>query len=569
MKKKSVILLCLVFSCFVIRSQTNDIIYEWAKNCSSGLAGSYSIETDLQNNSIVTGYFQGSTDFDPSASTATLVSSGSFDAFVAKYDLNGNYQWAFKIGSGGDDQAMGIAVDELGNSFVAGRYWGMVDFDPSAATFNLGGGGLFMAKYSPAGTLVWAKSIGGIYDPQLKEGKNIRLDKNKNIILGGFFYNTVDFDPSSGVASLSSVTGSYSDAFIAKYDSLGNYIWAKSFGASQDDNIASIALDQDNNIIAAGYYKDSVDFDLSSGIFTMTGGPFGSGFLAKYDSAGNFNWAGDIKTGGFLNRLETDSSNNILMTGVYSGTTDFDFSAGTATLGGAGLRGYLAKYSESGSYSWAICSGDNMVVPRGIAIDGMGNSYITGDFTDTSDFDPSAGVAMLTPIVYASPDIFIAKYNSNGNYLVAKSMGGSAFEYARGIALDTDDNLIISGDFQGTCDFDPSSAIANVTPIGGYNLYVAKYSQTFESNGFSEQTNPGDIVSVYPNPVSDFLSVKNFSNNHMITKVAIYDFLGKLVFELPVKNNEVQINVKNLPSGLYMLEIADDKSSYFRKVVKQ
>jgi hypothetical protein len=139
--------------------------YQWAKR----MGGSDSdqgnaIATDANGNVYVTGDFEGTADFDPSAGTANLTSTGTLDIFLAKYDASGNLLWANRMGGQLTDRGNSLAVDGSGNVVVTGGFRGIVDFDPSVGTANLtsvGNQDIFVAKYDASGNYLWANGMGG------------------------------------------------------------------------------------------------------------------------------------------------------------------------------------------------------------------------------------------------------------------------------------------------------------------------------------------------------------------------------------------------------------------------
>ncbi|MCE3260795.1 MAG: hypothetical protein K0S12_2436, partial [Bacteroidetes bacterium] len=143
----------------------------------------------------VCGGFNGTTDFDPSASTVALTSSGSGDGFIAKFDLNGTFLYVNQIGSSGAEFVSSVVVNAGGFVYATGNFQGTSDFDPSAATFNLtsaGNADIFVAKYSSAGSLVFAKNAGGTL---ADIGTSIAMGKQSAIHITGYFSGICDFDP--------------------------------------------------------------------------------------------------------------------------------------------------------------------------------------------------------------------------------------------------------------------------------------------------------------------------------------------------------------------------------------
>ena len=132
----------------------------------------------------------------------------------------------------------------------------------------------------------WAKGIGGVKDAA---GISIALDAAGNLYTTGFFADTVDFDPGSGVFNLIAV-GIY-DIFILKQDPQGNFLWAKSFGGSGDDRSSSIVLNGLGNIYATGFFSDTADFDPNVGIYPLISNGVSDIFVLKLNNMGNLLWA--------------------------------------------------------------------------------------------------------------------------------------------------------------------------------------------------------------------------------------------------------------------------------------
>jgi len=272
----------------------------------------------------------------------------------------------------------------------------------------------------------WAKGIGGT---SWDYGYSIAVDDMGNVyvtgVFGGTSGGTADFDPGPGTANLTSAGNI--DIFFAKYNSSGDYIWAKRLGGIGWDDGRSIALDGTGNVYITGWFMGTVDFDPGpdTAALTSVGRDI---FFAKYSSSGDYIWAKRVGGTWFEegSSIALDDMGNVYITGTFEGTADFDPGPGTANLisAGAGFDDiFFAKYSSSGDYLWAKSIGSTLIDQGlSIALDGMGNVYITGYFWGTADFDPGSSTADLTSNgIY---DIFFAKYNSSGNYIWAKRVGG-------------------------------------------------------------------------------------------------------------------------------------------------
>jgi len=456
-----------------------NVNFEWAKSM-GGVGTEFGFSTvDDVGNVYTTGRFWGTVDFDPGSGTANLTSAGSNDVFVQKLDAAGNFLWAKSMGGSFDSRGNSITVDASGNVYTTGFFKGTADFDPGSGITNLTSAGyedIFVQKMDTDGNFLWAKSMGGTSDDY---GNSITVDAAGNVYTTGQFWGTVDFDPGSSTYNLSSV-GSY-DIFVQKLDAAGNFLWAKSMGGTSDDRGSSITVDAAGNVYTTGQFWGTVDFDPSSGTANLTSAGSNDVFVQKLDAAGNFLWAKSMGGTGYDrgNSITVDAAGIVFNTGYFQGTADFDPSSGTANLTSAGSWDiFVQKLDASGNFLWAKSIGGSSD-DRGnsITIDASGNVYSTGGFTGTADFDPGSSTYNLTSA--GSKDIFVQKMDSAGDFVWARSMGGSLFETGSTITVDASGNLYTTGYFEGTADFDPSSGTANLTSAGSVDIFVQKMSQCY------------------------------------------------------------------------------------------
>lgn len=287
-----------------------------------------SITMDSGGNIFVTGYFDGTVDFDPGGGIYNLTPTSSGDnMFVLKLALSGGFVWAKNIGGTSSVQSASIALDTLDNVYTTGRFYGTVDFDPGAGTFNLtaGFGDIFISKLDGSGSFIWAKNIGGT-GSSTNKGTSIVTDAFGNTCTTGFFDGSVDFDPGAGIFNLNSFVAS--DIFVLKLDSSGNYLWAKSLSG---DWGKGIDVDVYGNIYTTGYFTGTADFDPGVGVYNLTSFGDQDIFISKLDSLGNFSWIeqiGDLSKD-WSNAITVDNLGNIYTTGFFMGTVDFNTDSGT------------------------------------------------------------------------------------------------------------------------------------------------------------------------------------------------------------------------------------------------
>ncbi|MFA7024800.1 MAG: SBBP repeat-containing protein [Candidatus Cloacimonadaceae bacterium] len=451
MKKYTVLFLMLMLL-GIVAAQTPDWL--WAQSAGgTNHDHGYAIAVDSGGNTYVTGWFDGTVTF----GNTTLNCIGNRDIFVAKLDSAGNWLWA--KGAGGTDEDIGeaIAVDSEGNVYVTGRFW-QTAFFGGITLSNSGWTDLFVAKLDSNGNWLWAKSAGGT-GPESGEG--IAVDDLSNVYLTGSFQGIATF----GTIQLSSA--GESDIFAAKLDTNGNWLWAKRAGGECGAYGEDIAVDSAGNAYITGYFGDWGGGDISIGSTTLTSSGWYDAFVAKLDSVGNWLWA---KKGGAEGRdsasgIAVDSSSNVYFTGTFFGSSDF----GSFHLTGNGPDVFLVKLDSTGNWLWAKSAWGQ---GQDISVDSADNVYLAGYFGsmpgDTSDF----GTTTLT--CSGESDVFTAKLDSNGNWLWAQRGGGINSEECESIAVDNSGSVYLTGSFGDWSGIASTFGTHALTSNGISDIFVAK-----------------------------------------------------------------------------------------------
>ncbi|SDR98220.1 gliding motility-associated C-terminal domain-containing protein [Mucilaginibacter mallensis] len=406
-----------------------------------------------------------------------------------------------------------VKVDKQNNVYVAGFYDGTADFDPSAGVYNLtasgGGFDIFVAKYTSAGALIWAKSFGGDGTDQVN---SMTVDINGNPIISGQYNST-----SINFGSATIQNGGDWDAFVIKLNTNGGFVWAKSVGGSSTDYGAHVASDSQGNIVQCLRFESS--FSLGGKSYSSTSGSFNA-LTVKYDPNGNVLWAINLPDATRSESIfsEFDSQNNTVVCGHFESNDNFNPLGTAYNLNGNGNSTYIAKYSPSGILIWVksftgTVVGDN----TNLCINSKDDIYIDGPFTSQMNF----GTVTLNPS--GSQDIFLSKYSSAGVFQSVNDVGGSGgsiFNY--GIVCSKDDYVYVSGYFSGTIDFDPSATSnALVSDHGLQDFFLAKYDSNlnykwaFNGGNNSCSQNLGRNVAIDNNNdvlyTGGFCSTVNFS----------------------------------------------------------
>ena len=405
---------------------------------------------------------------------------------------NGNYIWAKKIGGTGNDHSYSIDFNSAGYIYITGGFSGSnVDFDSGtgqALLSSMSGYDTFVTKYDLDGNYIWAKRAGGSSDDV---GYAIDSDTSGNVYVTGYFQSS-NFNCDPGNSNYTLSTAGSADMFLIKYDSSGNYTWAKQVGGVGYDAGRTLNFDQDGNIYVQGQFQNSnVDFDPGTGQALLSSSGDYDAFMLKLDSSGGYITAKRIggTSGDIIYSSDIDSSNNIYVTGRFNLTVNFDPNGGTTNLTSTGGNDvFIAKYDSSYNLIWAKNVG-NSGDDRGWALKiNSSDLYVSGNFSNTVDFDPSEGVAELTQ---TNGSLFLLKLNNLGDFVYAKKLEGIG-EYTQKLAINSTGDIYLSGAFSGTgIDFDPGPGQALLSSAGDVDIFVTKFipmDTTPASFSFTPQT---------------------------------------------------------------------------------
>jgi hypothetical protein len=337
--------------------------------------------------------------------------------------------------------------------------------------------------------LEWAKEYVSLNNAWHNIG-GTAYDANNNYYVWGLFSDSirVDFNSTSGY-DLGTTDYSF---FIAKYNTSGSLIWAKSIIANS--NIwtynGPIDVDAQGNVYMLGscYFLDpqaQIDMDPGNGVTllpqtTANGGWYN--FVLKLDANGDFQWVKEHLTGGSNTRvMDVDNLGNVYVASEYVGTLDLG-APNNVTLNNPGRNLYVAKYNPSGQLVWAkdfagsTPSSDTRRVSSLVVKND--NLFVSGWYRGNVDLNPGSDVDTLSAI--AEEMSFIAQLDTAGTYVFAKRLIGNG-NYIQDLAVDAAGNIYAVGDFYGTVDFDPNAGAMNLVAVGAANehdAFVMKLNNT-------------------------------------------------------------------------------------------
>jgi hypothetical protein len=508
------------------------------------------------------------------------------------------------------DYGLGVTVDNNHNVIVTGMHFDTGMFG-STSVSGFGYQDAFVAKYDSAGTLLWVRGIGG---GEQDWGYAVTTDASDNIyVTGTYAWYSLHFTPTD---SLPISAAQATNCFVAKYDASGNFLWARSGGASYSKSSA-VAVDPSGDVIISGFYNGSINF--SSNILTGGGSNL---FFVKYSPAGNVVWAksGTSSSMCGTNAMKCDANGNIYATGKIS--QNITFGATTYPRQG-GDDMYTAKFNSSGDVQWfqlegktlaASTTSNNLDCGNGIDVDNSGNVYVAGSLIDTfisaSMFQSAAivkynnagarqwvykfgnnngidvfnglsldaagnpyvigtyrgGLTIGTSVLptASDDDIMIAKFNSSGSCIGTIGIGtGNGGDAGNGIMVDPNGSSIyLAGSMRQTLNF------GTVTAVGDFasTIFVAKMTGN-AINSIGESTASIGYV-LYPNP-SDGMVNLQFENAGEYL-IEVYNSTGQLVLTNKTQTLFAQIDLSDLEAGIYFISIADaDGNKTTGKILKQ
>jgi len=390
------------------------------------------IAIDAAGNTYTTGYFTSTSTF----GGTTLMSDGSSDIFITKTDDQGNILWAQRAGGSGSDRGLSIYADAAGNSYITGFFFNTANFGGQSVT-SQGLQDVFVAKYDPNGNVVWVTSAGGV---AADLGAGISGDSTGHIALTGEFRESASF----GATTLTAAGVIFPDAFIARLDDNGNFIWTEQGAGEETIKGVDIACDPSGNIFGIGRFSDTVTFGTvhNNQMLNVI-------YVIKYDTAGQEQWFRVIGAGAFnvANSIIVGPASDIYITGDFTGSILFLGPPHVGLSNPYGSKIFLAKYNTAGTFQWAVANGsDNAITAQSLTRASNGNLFVGGQFRCTlSEYSDTYGEATFNSVGFT--DIFVSCFDSVGNWLYSRQIGGIKNDYCRGLVSSANGDPIMAGGF--------------------------------------------------------------------------------------------------------------------------
>jgi hypothetical protein len=455
----------------------------------------------------------------------TWLSTGSYDSFVAQFDKFGNFEWLYQLTGVGTAPIMAVEADQEGNVIFSGYYEDSLMF--MGEEYYSESWTLMVAKLDSDGQPQWmynTRSEGG----DIAHG--VAMGEDGQVTFIGWYQN--DIIVSDEI--LFPCYGS-SDIIIGRLDSDGNVLWADHMGAESIDYGYSVEMDSQGNAYFCGTASPNSTF----GNLTLeTAGSF----VSKYNNEGNCEYVTSASGVGTYG-LEVDSQGRVaLSTYVYGGET--------AVLGEFILENQeededmvLARMDAEGNWiDVMMLQGSGMDKMRKIAFDTQDEPYFIGAFNG----DLTLGDDLIE--TNGMDDVLIIKLNSEWEIESYTQIGGEKSEKAYGIDVDEEGDIYATLWTMG--EFSLGGYSVNT---GGDQNFGSVLVRLNESISVSD-IKAGSTISVYPNPVVDFLYISSENSNEF--ECVIFDESGRIVLQRMIYSDQ-QIDLSRLSNGCYFVKVSE------------
>ena len=473
----------------------------------------------------------------------TLVSNGTNDIYIVKYDGSGNELWSRTIGGNYSGLTYGEIATAVYDSVTQSIYLtGTLVYDVlMGTTLHADKGDIFVARMDLNGNYIWAKLFHsrGSYDIAYlfvsPSGKLNLLPRTTD----STYFDSFHLGPGTGLVQM---------------DSMGNCTYATDKFKYPISGINFLSIDFIENDLVLYGSNTSSPFVLDT--VTLISKGAADCFIARTDSLGNLKW---IKTFGgagadYITGLHIDDNNQIYFSGLFTDT----FNLGSTTLYNNGFDFLVGKMDGLGNLIWArqgFATGTKLY-PGGIISSGDGQCYVTGTFDGSINF----GNQTLTA---SHPyEGFLAKIAGNGQWLGSTNFGDAQIGQ---LALSNQGSVYLSGNFSNNLTLGSTS----LTSQGSLDVFLAKHDAI---TGVIETTREkNNELIIYANPSGGLCTVTvpdEFKHESSLT-LNIYDVGGKIIQTLPVGLTEekIHIDLQSEAKGIYTVSLSNGKKIYRGKIV--
>lgn len=537
---------------------------------------------------ITAGIYQSSTapgtnlDPIPGGPANNQVSTGPYDMFVNRVNIDGSYAWSFNVSGSLVEAPTGIVANGT-SCYIVGYFAGSANFGGTTLTSTLAAPGvpsrdIFIARYNVLnGNLIWAQRFG---TTRHDSAFSVAFDPFGNIVVVGNYQGSLALDPTGVIPPVVSSAGGGYDAFIASYDVAGNCLLAQTFGGPGIEHPHSVYVDGSDNIVIGGFFaSNTCDFAPGAAVVTPAGGGTGSIFIGSVDAfVARYNPTATgllfARTFGTPYRDEvtgvaTDAANEIYFTGSYQkGVINFG-GAGTLFNTAATMVNYsdilLGKYTTAGVAVWVRDFGSSEDdVASCISLDTYGRAWIAGYYQAPAggmvDFNQPVGIPTISSYTSSGRDMFIASYDViTGGYAGSDRIPGTGMERIRDIDIYSIDYFLwATGQVMEdmgtvTFDVDPDPLATTVVPISSAT-HADAIQMEYRFLVMPDRMSAPTHTNPYPNPTTGQLFLDEILTQDVID---IFSIDGRLLSSRIAQNDgKLELNLSDLSDGIYLITVS-------------
>jgi len=382
------------------------------------------------------------------------------------HSIKAQQNWLRSYGGQTSDEVLDAATDQNGNILMTGYFSGANYFGTTLLQ-SFGSSDILLIKTNPAGDITWAINAGGA---GADRANSITSDNSGNSYITGYFNNTATFGSIT-------ITGQGRDAFVAKIDPSGTFLWVKSMGGQFGDTGYGVEVDNSGNVFCTGQYKGLGTFGTStfnSTINPTDGLPSYDIFLSKLNSNGVFLWTRDGKAK-YDDRgisIATDAIGNCYLTGQFSDSITFQNTYNNVAFN----AGLIMKFDANGNDQWVTLARASQVLVNDIKWKGN-NVYLVGDYIGNLSVDDINGNTSYTSL--HNYNVMTLKISDQGVLNWLASNYSESELYSKQLVLDSNNDIYLTGMFK--CKYDEMNQIygnSTFRSVGYRDVHYMKYSNS-------------------------------------------------------------------------------------------
>ncbi len=414
----------------------------------------------------------------------------------------------------------------------------------------------FIAKFSTNGKLKWIKYLG------ISLIEDFYVDKKNQIYVTGSYQGTLNFNEQSSISN-QTITGYY-----AKFDSNGEFLYAKSIEGNWQTESYGIVTDSLENVYIGGYMAGDAYFDSKHVYSERT-----DQFIAKFDKNNNNIWVKHFGST-WNDRMECiyslsfdHTGRYLYAAGVIQGTT-VSYDNHALSINDKNI--FLGKFTLDGDVSWVKNFGNwsgaasYTEEAKCVAVNNFGSVYLAGTFQNTASFDAHSVVSKGNTQGSSDIDLFIAKVDPTGKVSWVNRCGGDYEDRIYGLAIDYHGNPCISGQVTSISDFGDYSITGESPALGFFAIIKDTTNSTNPTTATIEIKTEDDQIKIYPTITQGQVYFANIKGDKIIT---VYGLTGDLISQ-SIVCKENNIDMTNYTDGVYLLDIEANGKHYVFRIIK-